>query len=84
MISGKMDPVIDPELVVNKWKLRRMSPTDDHANYTPVLQIIETDWLSPNLSELKGGDTMRIGTRSDTSCCCWNVYHDVCVDNPEC
>ena len=39
MISGKMDPVIDPELVVNKWKLRRMSPTDDHANYTPVLQI---------------------------------------------
>ena len=28
MISGKMDPVIDPDLVVNKWKLRRMSPTD--------------------------------------------------------
>ena len=39
MISGKMDPVIDPELVVNKWKLRRMSPTGDDANYTPVLQI---------------------------------------------
>ena len=39
MIRGKMDPVIDPELVVNKWKLRRMSPTGDHANYTPVLQI---------------------------------------------
>ena len=39
MISGKMDPVIDPDLVVNKWKLRRMSPTA-HANYTlnPVLQ----------------------------------------------
>ena len=47
MISSKMDPVIDPELVVNKWKLRRMSPTDDHANYTPVLQIIETDVTKP-------------------------------------
>ena len=28
MISPEMDPVIDPDLVVNKWKLRRMSPTD--------------------------------------------------------
>ena len=59
MISGKMDPVIDPELVVNKWKLRRMSPTDDHVNYT----LLYCRLLSPNLSELKGGDTMRIGTR---------------------
>ena len=48
MISGEMDPVIDPDLVVNKWKLRRMSPTRSCQLY-PQFRTAEAETLTKPL-----------------------------------